>query len=59
METGVTFTSTTSLKEGHSLKQYFLMHRIKKQCWVKQYNIQCWFILLLFENTELFTVLPF
>ena len=32
METGVSSTSTTGLKEGYSLKQYFLMHRNKKEC---------------------------
>ena len=39
METGLSFTSTTGLKEEYSLEQYFLGHKNKKKHWVKQYNI--------------------
>lgn len=39
IETGVIFATIIGLKEGYSLKQWFLMHRNKKQSLVKQYNI--------------------
>lgn len=58
METGVSFTSATGLKE-YSLKQYSWLHRNNSVEWNNITFSVHLFYLLLFKNIELLMILPF